>query len=361
MDAVADQRHDDQQPDPRDGQQASPGSQAGASTSADTPEGTAAGSPDAPGASSAPVPAPGGPPSVASGQHGPGDAQVPATQLDPEQLRLFQEFQQFQQFKRFQEFQQAQQQGLIPPATQQAGTALPAPPVQPPSAAVQQAGPAHTGQLQPAAAREVMPSAAGEANGQPTGKGKAPRWLVSLGGKILGALLMLAAIVVGAAIAIDYFFGADDPVSPEEHASLGGKKAEGTKLYASNPYEAVRRVYDDIAQGATEDICYRFDEAAREQFASAFNHETCSDAAAELHSKVTDADSYAESLPSHVSNPQLGDEIEIDSCQVGIAPGGVVGGPALGVFTVSKIPNAEGDQWIITEYVPGPEKCPRKP
>src|SRR5690606_39796038 len=154
-------------------------SRAGARPADDCREVTAAGTPHAQGATRALVPAEVGPQSVASGQHGPGDAQVPATQLDPEQLRLSQAFQQFPRFKRFQEFQQAQQQGLIPPATQQTGTALPAPPVQPPSAAVQQAGPAHTGQLQPAAAREVMPSAAGEANGHPTGKRKSPRWLVS--------------------------------------------------------------------------------------------------------------------------------------------------------------------------------------
>ena len=369
MDAVADQRHEDQHPDnagePQRGHSPAEGTTQAEQPQGAYPAGTApaphseaprteagSGSPDSPAGEQATPPAGSNVPAPAPA--GPNPAQDPDMQLDPEQLRLFQEFQQFQ---RFQEFQRAKEAGLIPPPGQQPQSATSGELQPAPSRQVQRATP---GQMQPATSREVVPPHAEQPQDAPPGRRKPPRWLVSLGGKIVGALLMLAAIVIGAALAINYFLGPDDPLTPAEQASQGGKKAEGTKLYASSPYEAVRRIYDDIAQGATEDICFRFEEAAREQFAAAFNHDNCSDAAAELHSKVTDVDAYAESLPSNVSNPQLGDQIEIDSCQVGIAPGGVTGGPALGIFTVSKIPNAQGEQWIITKYVPGPEKCPKK-
>lgn len=240
----------------------------------------------------------------------PAAADPPALPADPEELRRFREFQQFQEFQRFQDFQRAELER-----------------------------------------REDPP---------PPAKRKPPKWLVTIGGKILGALLLLAAIVLGGALAIDYFLGAEDPITPEEQAKQGGKKAEGTKLFASSPYEAVRRIYDDVAQGVTDDICLRFDEAARGQFAANMGHETCSAAAADLHEQVTNVDAYAESLPSNVSNPGLGDQIDIDSCAVAVAPSGVRGGPALGTFTVTKLPEAEGRQWLITGHIAGPEKCPVK-
>ncbi|MGH3434529.1 MAG: hypothetical protein ACRDQB_17015 [Thermocrispum sp.] len=268
--------------------------------------------------------------------HRPNPPAVPdpaaAEPVDAEELRRFREFQQFQEFQRFQQFQRAQDADRLPPGE---GTG---------------------GVLEPASSREIVPPQPAE----PKPTRKAPAWLVTLGGKIVGALLLLAALVVGGAWAIDYFLGADDPITPQEQADQGGRKAQGTKLYASSPYEAVRRIYDDVAQGVTDDICLRFDEQARGQFAASFNHETCADAAADLHRQVTNVDAYAESLPSTVSNPSLGDEIEIDSCAVALPSSGVVGGPALGVFTVSKIPQAEGEQWLITGHLPGPEKCPKK-
>lgn len=256
--------------------------------------------------------------------------------IDPEELRSFQEFQQFQEFQRYQEYLRSQEPGASL-APRGPNDAVPPPP---PSQDLQRAG-----------SRELEP--------RPERR-KAPAWLVTLGGKIVGALLLLAAIIVGGAWAIDYFLGADDPITPEEQAKQGGKKAEGTKLYASSPYEAVRRIYDDIAQGDTEDICLRFDELARDQFAADVGFDTCAAAAAGMHDKVTNVDAYAESLPSNVSNPSLGDEIELDSCEVALPAGGVVGGPALGVFTVTKIPDAQGEQWLITGHAPGPEKCPKK-
>jgi hypothetical protein len=45
--------------------------------------------------------------------------------------------------------------------------------------------------------------------------------------------------------------------------------------------------------------------------------------------------------------------VTIDSCSFSIT-----GGPALGVFTVSKV---ELGQWLITSHAPGPAKCSGTP
>lgn len=247
------------------------------------------------------------------------EPQRPALPADPEELRRFREFQQFQEFQRFQEYQRAQSGGELEPTG--SGDVVPTPPAEPPA------------------------------------KRKLPAWLTTALGKVVSALLVLIAVVLGAAWAINYFLGGPDKLTPDEQAKQGGKKAEATKLYASSPYEAVRRIYDDIAQGDTKDICLRFDEAALQQFVADMGYTSCAQAAADLHEQVTDVDRYAESLPSSVSNPDLGDVIEIDSCEVAVS-GGVRGGPALGTFTVTKLPRARGDQWLITGHGAGPKTCP---
>jgi hypothetical protein len=54
-------------------------------------------------------------------------------------------------------------------------------------------------------------------------------------------------------------------------------------------------------------------------------------------------------VPSYVSGSVPGDVVTIDSCSFSIT-----GGPALGVFTVTKV---ELGQWLITGHAPGPSRC----
>lgn len=383
MDAVADQRHEDQHPDnagePQRGHAPAEGTTQAEQPQGAYPAGTApaphseaprteagSGSPDSPAGEQATPPAGSNVPAPAPA--GPNPAQDPDMQLDPEQLRLFQEFQQFQ---RFQEFQRAKEAGLIPPPGQQPQSATSGELQPAPSRQVQRATP---GQMQPATSREVVPPHAEQPQDAPPGRRKPPRWLVSLGGKIVGALLMLAAIVIGAALAINYFLGPDDPITPAEQAQRNREvpiEQEGPH-WAGDPYEAVRRIYHDIAQGDVEYACLRFAQGSDKAFAAGMGYPTCEDAVRNISKEVRSvngANSYAESIPSstpgerykEVSSTKPGESVTIDSCEAAYQTGGIQGGPALGTFTVTRLPQAYGEQWSITGYEPGPRKCPKKP
>ncbi|MPY99023.1 MAG: hypothetical protein GEU97_13670 [Actinophytocola sp.] len=241
----------------------------------------------------------------------------PSELLSDEELRQFREFQEFQRFREFQ---------------------------------------AEHGELPPADAGEAQPSG---------WRDRVPAWLTALGGKLLTAALILLAVAAGAAWAINHYLGGSDAPSSAELAEQGGKKAEATKLYASDPYEAVRRVYDHIAQAdpdtgkpEVEKVCLRFDEAARARFASNLSYASCEQAVFGVNAKVTDVNDYAESMPSWVSDPVTTDSVRVSSC--GDSLEGVIhGGPALGTFIVTKIPDAKGEQWLITGHEPGPRTCPK--
>ncbi|MQA60405.1 MAG: hypothetical protein GEU86_02690 [Actinophytocola sp.] len=268
----------------------------------------------------------------------PGDEPDPA-ETDAEQFRQFQEFQ------RFQEFQQSQRgQDLVP---RQPGELE-----QPPS------DEAESTELTGPLRRE---------------RRRPPAWLVGLGGKLLTAFLVLIAAIIGVAWAINHFLGGGDAISNEELAGQGGKKAEATVLYASDPYAAVRRVYARIAQPDPETgkpqvgkVCLRFDDAAREQFARNFGHGKCSAAVIALHAEVSHVTRYVQSLPRSVPIDEYdevaalapGESFTVDSCAVATGPAGISDGPALGTFTVTKLARAKGQQWLITGHEAGPRTCP---
>lgn len=251
----------------------------------------------------------------------------PALPADPEELRRFRDFQEFQQFQEFQRFQELQRSGELEPT-------FPTP-------------------EQPAPQRRQVPG-----------------WLRSAVGKVISALLVLAAVIIGLAWAINHFLGGPEPETPAEQAKQGGKKETATELYASDPYEAVRRVYDDIAQENIDHACLRFAEGSAAQFAQHLGYPSCEDAVRSISAEVraaNGANAYAESLPSstpgeryqELSGVEPGGTITVDSCAAAVDPAGINGGPALGVFTVTKLPNAYGEQWSITGHTAGPEKCPR--
>ncbi|WAL65175.1 hypothetical protein ORV05_30360 [Amycolatopsis cynarae] len=239
--------------------------------------------------------------------------------LDPEQLRQFQQFQQFQDFLRFQEAQGSGQ--LVP--TQQPGSPVPPPPP--------------GGQLQVA----TPPS-------PPAPRIRAPRWAKRLAGKVLSAILFLIVLAIGGKLAYDHFF--PPPKEDLPAAITGGGTYHANKILSAEPYEAVRKVYQQIAQNRPDLACGYFDIPVQQKFALDLGAADCRDAVGRLKAQVTDVNAYAESLPSYLSGNPGATTLTIDSCDFPIT-----GGPALGVFTVSKV---DKGQWLITDHRPGPARCP---
>lgn len=274
----------------------------------------------------------------------PGELLSPGPQqpIDAEQLRQFQQFQQFQEFLRFQEAH-----GGRPDATQQAGGMVPAQPLQP-------APRIYENQPQPQQNQSVAPPAPppGELEPRQRPRIKAPRWLKKLGGKVLSAVIFFVLLGIGVTMAYNHFFGtADEEDRPA--AETGGGTYRTNQILSVNPYEAVRAVYDAVAQNLVPQACGRFAEAQQQEFAQNLEFPDCEQAVRALNVDVTDVNTYAESVPSYTSDPIKGEIITIDSCQFPIE-----GGPALGEFTLTKV---EKGQWLITGHRAGPRECPSGP
>lgn len=230
----------------------------------------------------------------------------PPSDITPEQIRQFQEFQHFQKLMR-----EAADQGM--------------PPGNPPP-----------GLLQPW--------------GQPPKQSLPKRLLKAAVGKIVTGLVVLAILVVAGYFAVDYFFGEDLNQAPA-HETGGGKTTDNLIL-PTNPYEAVRMIYHQIANGdgVPDQVCsIRFKDNGK-QFASDMGYDSCPDAVRGLHAQVTDRNDYAESMPSYKStfSPQTHDEVRISSCAD--SRGGIQGGPPLGAFTVEKLAGSRAGQWQIVDH-----------
>ena len=255
-------------------------------------------------------------------------AEVSQPRLDPEQLHQFQQFQQFQDYLRFTEAQrQNGENGQLVPG--RGGPPAP-PPGGPPQFAVPPRLPA------------------------PRPKIRAPKWAKRLAGKLLSALLLLILLAIAGKLVYNYVFPSQDDNRPA--SETGGGTYHTNKILSTQPYEAVRTVYDAIAQkdpnpeNMAARACGRFREDIQQEFALDTGFTDCRQAVLRLHEEVTNINAYAESVPSFVSD-QNGDTMTIDSCSFSIN-----GGPALGVFIVTKV---EKGQWLITGHEPGPATCPK--
>jgi hypothetical protein len=233
--------------------------------------------------------------------------------LDPEQLRQFQQFQQFQDFLRYRETQQGG--GLV--------HTPPVPPLPPPGGPLQVAGPP-----------------------PPRPRIKVPRFVKRALASVLSALLFLAVLGIAGKLLYNHFFPSQDHNRPA--SETGGGTYHTNRIFSTEPYEAVRKVYQQIAQGRPDLTCEYFDDATRQKFATDLGGTNCEQAAGEI--RVTNVNDYAESLPSYLSTQPQDTTVTIDSCDFPIS-----GGPALGIFTVTKVDNG---QWLITGHEPGPKTCP---
>lgn len=229
--------------------------------------------------------------------------------ITPDEVRQFQEFQRFQELMR-QQAEQGFQPGTPPP-------------------------PGHLHRWSPPPPKESLPK----------------RLLKAAVGKVITGLVVLAILVLAGYFAIDYFFGEDHDQLPA--SQTGGGKTTDNLILDTNPFEAVRKIYHHIANGENgvpEQVCLRFQDRGK-KFAADMGYDNCTDAVRGLATKVTDADAYAESMPSYKTtfDPNTHTEITISSCADNVR-GGIRGGPALGVFTVKKIAGSRAGQWIITDH-----------
>lgn len=231
----------------------------------------------------------------------------PPADWDPEQVRRFEEFRRFQEFQRFQE-----QHGGDPTA-------------------------GFTGERAPE-------------------RTKRPVWLRLLGNKYARRAVYLAVVIAAAMIAYEVNFGGGDDDRPA--SETGGGTYRTNQILSTKPYEAVRGVYDAIAQEdpatgqpPVPQACGRFREDVQQVFAVNMGYPDCRAAVLALHEQVDSVNAYAESMPSSGFEQPLGDTMTVSSCDFA-----VVGGPRLGRFTLTQV---EKGQWLITGHQTEPDPCPK--
>ncbi|SEB29949.1 hypothetical protein SAMN04489727_0240 [Amycolatopsis tolypomycina] len=244
--------------------------------------------------------------------------------MDPAQLEQFRQFQQFQDYLRFTQAQQGNQ------------------PAPAPDAGVVQAPPSHPGSQPP-----MIPPGYQLV---PTERRRAPRWLAWLGKKVIAWVLAFIFVVVAGTWLYNHFFPNDSGKTSAQIAQEGGGTYHTNHILSTSPYEAVRSVYDAVAQNLVPQGCGRMREDVQQKFAQDLGYADCQVAVHELNRQVKSKNDYAESMPSYVSEPIPGDSFTISSCRFGIR-----GGPALGAFTVQKV---EKSQWLITGHTNEPTPCP---
>jgi hypothetical protein len=226
--------------------------------------------------------------------------------IDPEQVRQFQQFQQFQELMR-------QQEGSPPVPW---GTPVAPPPLW----------------------QRVLRS-------------RLFRRLALLAILALTVPLWLPLALTGLGNLAGLAFGGDDANRPA--SETGGGKTETNLILDTNPYETVRKVYHHIAQNVPEQVCGRFNDEARQQFAVNNQVPTCEAAVAKLHALVDTTpgskNAYAEvDFRGKMGQVPAERTTEINSCELG-----VTAGPRLGVFVLNRIAK---DQWIISAH--RNQRCP---
>lgn len=273
--------------------------------------------PPSPNPTTPPAGVPAAPPPAPHAEPGPPPAMRQPTEITPEQIRQFQEFQ------RFQALMKEQAEKGLPPAT-------------PPPGHLQPWGP------------------------PPPKQSLLKRLLKAAIGKIVTALVVVALLALAGYLAIDYFLK-DDLEDHPTARDTGGEGATANLIYEESPLLAVRRIYDDIAQGDATSTCGRFEEAARKEFTKNMSQygDTCEEIVNTIHNAVA-----AEGMKSEYGDPWIPasavpanqDPVSVSSCAIE-----VIGGPRLGLFTLSTIPNSDGPggqpQWIVSGHASEPTDC----
>ena len=128
-----------------------------------------------------------------------------------------------------------------------------------------------------------------------------------------------------------------------------------TVLFAESPREAIRMIYNNVAQATLPDACTRFEtEELAERFADHVGAPDCATAIRRLNAEVTNASAYARPyFPSAVDlTPGADGTVVVSSCALDIREG-----PRLGEFTLRVIPGSRANQWIISDHRKEAEDC----
>ncbi|GAA2663700.1 MULTISPECIES: hypothetical protein [Actinosynnema] len=288
--------------------------------------------------------------------------------LDPEQLRRFQEFQRFQEFERFQEAQR--QQGALPPGGADPehlpqvveGSAVDRGPVTDPRLAEgapgvppQQPPPGpHPGPVHPGPGHGGHPAPGYPPPGYPAPyqqpypppapavhKGK-PWWQHVLASRLVRRLVTLGVLLLVLQYFYDQHFGGEQPGDLAQTA--GGPTGEAVEMAPDTPVKTIAKLYGDVGSGRVRACKVLFSEdAARDGFASAFGAGTCEEAFAALKPQVTHVTNYSGiSFSSELYKTPTTDVVVVSSCEAVVS-----GGPRLGKFTVTKQTN---EKWMISAY-----------
>ena len=173
-----------------------------------------------------------------------------------------------------------------------------------------------------------------------------PLWRKLIGNKWVRRMVFLLVLLAAASWAVNHYFG--DPDEDLPASMTGGGKATRTVLFAESPREAIRLIYNNVAQASLPDACTRFEtEEVAQKFADHFNAPDCDTAVRRLHDEVTNASAYARPyFPSAVGlAPGPDGTVVISSCALDIREG-----PRLGEFTLRVIPGSRSDQWTIADH-----------
>lgn len=247
--------------------------------------------------------------------------------MDAEEYRRFQEFQRFQDYQRFVQSQPGPSggdSGLVPVPPQHQ----------------------HVLHEQLEGMRRQLARIEKTTNPPWWRKIMRSRWISGL----IGAVLLIILAVWGVPALIHHYFGGDDNTdasNPSAPANLPLPIGQSGEL-ATGPHDAVADVYLFIAQNNPKYLCGgQMNQQAAQQFAAATGTATCAEAVRSIHASLTDANAYANQQLTQLP-PPVGNTMVIASCQFT-----VVGGPALGTFTVTK----QDKGWQITNYV-ATASCP---
>ncbi|WP_433265876.1 hypothetical protein ACQPZF_39230 [Actinosynnema sp. CS-041913] len=233
----------------------------------------------------------------------------PPPDLDPEQLRQFQEFQRFQEYQRFQQTQGVQ---ALPP-----GTSTP-PPIAPPPAA-------------------------------PAKPLRKPLWLILLGSKAFRRLIYLLVVLLILSIAYNHYFGTSDE-SGEPRAQGNQEQVARIPKTPWGLNGTIGRLYQHVGHDIADQGCLLFarDGAAKKKFADAIGAPDCESAIHMLKKQVTNVDQYEKAYP--VDTGQQVTRVEVSSCDLDVR-----GGPRLGRFVLTKL--EPSGAWAITDYEAQPADC----
>jgi hypothetical protein len=224
---------------------------------------------------------------------------APRAPLDPE---LVQQYQQFQQFQQFQEIMR--QQGDVP--------------------------------LLPPAQKPLW---------QRILRRKLVRRLILLGILLITLPLWWNLLLAGVVSLAQLTFGSDNHDRPASES--GGGTYRTNHILKDNPYDAVRQVYQRVADNSPELACGVFTDQAAQQFAEHFTAADCPAVVNLLHQRLDPDPSSPRIYAEPDFHGKMGvvpkeDSITISSCELG-----VTAGPRLGAFTLGRV---ERGQWIITGH-----------